>query len=898
MLSASHANIRTFRVVPDLPESLSPLLEIAHNMWWTWHPEAVELFTRLDRELWESTGHNPAALLGRIDQRILDRYAHDQSYLHDLSFVHKRFRQHLDRRSWFARQYPELADGGGEGGGSGFKVAYYSAEFGLAECLQIYSGGLGCLAGDHVKSASELGLPMVGVGLLYRCGYFHQYLNADGWQQETYPALDFANQPVRRVLDDATGEQVCVEVELPGRVLKLGVWRCEVGRVTLYLLDANRPENSRQDRDITKTLYGGDIETRIQQEIVLGIGGTRALEAVGERPTVFHINEGHAAFLSLERIARLRETHGVAFEEALRAAASSSVFTTHTPVPAGIDRFAPDLVERYLGGMLGRLGCDLDTLLGLGRSDPFDGNEFFSMAVLALRCSQFANGVSELHGHVSRGMWRHIWPGLPEAEVPIGHVTNGVHPRTWVHEELVHMHDRYINPDWQLDPTEEDNWGRFYEVPDEQLWMFRQRRRQALVSWVRQRLREQLSRRGATGEEIERAMGGVGADVLTIGFARRFATYKRGTLLMHDVDRLRRLLSDADRPVQLLIAGKAHPADKPGKELIRELVKLGEKDEAFRRVVFLEDYDMDVARQLVQGCDVWLNTPRRGMEASGTSGMKSAMNGGINVSILDGWWDEAYEAGLGFAIGHGERYEDTEMADGIESRALYDLLERQIVPEFYDRTASGLPRGWIARMKRSMATLTPAFSTNRMVADYVRRYYLYAHGLGVELLSESCAGAAELAGKLQRWRRSWGGVKVREVLTDAGATMPVRGTARVRALVDLGGLQPDEVCVELYAGEVTSLGDLVNAEAIPMEHAGHSDGSVVFDGSFASDDSGQRGFTVRVSPRDGRLLGTRIPGLLTWDTGAPTRRVDAMPAVGGGGGRSGAARAGGVAAAG
>jgi len=878
MLHSGQANVRSFRVVPDLPEPLQPLLEIAHNLWWTWHPEAQELFVRLDRELWEETHHNPVKLLGRCDQRLLDRYAADQSYLHALDFVHRRFKQHRERRSWFMRQYAELleAQDADDGRREPMRVAYFSAEFGLAECFQIYSGGLGCLAGDHVKSASELGLPFVGVGLLYRCGYFHQYLNADGYQQETYPDIDFPNQPISRLIDPDTGEQYRVDVELPGRSVTVGVWKCNVGRVPLYLLDTNMPENNRHDRDITKNLYGGDIDTRIQQEIVLGIGGIRALDKIGERPTVFHINEGHAAFISLERISRLREDLGLDFPAALQAAAAGNLFTTHTPVPAGIDRFSPELVKRYFEHMLPRLGCDLDALLSLGRSNPFNKEEFFSMAVLALRCSQFANGVSKLHGVVSREMWAHIWPGLPVEEAPIGSVTNGVHPRTWISPELIELYDRYIGPDWQLDPTDHHLWRRVFDIPDEQLWLFRQHARQLMITWVRARLRKQLLARGASPHDIDHATGALGSDVLTIGFARRFATYKRGTLLMRDQDRLEALLTDPDRPIQLLIAGKSHPADKPGKELIRQLVKLSESGDNFRRIVFLEDYDMDVARRLVQGCDIWLNTPRRGMEASGTSGMKAAMNGCLNCSILDGWWDEAYDPELGFAIGHGETYPDDATADAIESRSLYDLLERQIIPEFYERSAAGIPKAWIARMKRCIATLTPDFSTNRMVADYATNYYVQAHGLSESLRQHDAQGARGLAAQIQRYRERWDKVRVREVLTDVGPSIPVRTPVRVRAAVDLGGLAHHEVMVQLFSGEVTSLGDMVNTAAHNMHYVGERDGSPVFEGEFLPGDSGRRGFTVRLLPQDDRIRGTLIPGLLTWDTSAPTVRVNTM----------------------
>lgn len=872
MLKAGQARIQSFRVVPQIPEALEPLMEIAHNLWWSWHPEAVELFTRLDRELWEQTGHNPVKMLGSLDQRVLERVAEDQSYLHALGMVHARFRHHNERMSWFQRQYPSACQP--VEGEDPIRVAYFSAEFGLTECFQIYSGGLGCLAGDHLKAASELGVPMCAVGLLYRNGYFHQYLSADGWQQETYPDLGFGHQPIERIIDEETGEQMTVSVDLPGRSLTLALWRCMVGRVVMYLLDANLPENSAQDRDITRTLYGGDIETRIQQEIVLGIGGARALEAVGEPVNVFHINEGHAAFLALERIRRLREDHGVSFEGALRAGAPGNIFTTHTPVPAGIDRFAPELVTKYLGHMTESLGCDLNRLLSLGRSNPFDHNEFFSMAVLALRTSQFAGGVSKLHGVVSREMWKDMWPGLPSEEVPIGHVTNGVHPRTWISHDLVALYDRYLGPDWQLDPADYGLWEAAHDIPDEELWRVRSRSREKLIAWTRQRVRVQLEARGAVPDEIEKALAPLDPDVFTIGFARRFATYKRGTLLMSDVERLEKLLSDHDdMPVQILVAGKAHPADRPGKELIRRLVKLSESNEKLRRIVFLEDYDINVARWMVQGCDLWLNTPVRGMEASGTSGMKCAMNGVINCSILDGWWDEAYEPEVGFAIGRGEHYDDREVGDAIESRALYDVLERQILPEFYDRDASGIPRKWVKRMKACIAKLTPRFSTIRMVADYVEQYYLISYGLSKSMQSDNLKPAEDLAQRIVRYHDQWPNVKVKRVWSDQGASVSVRTPVTLRAEVALGALSPEDVRVQTVHGALDGMGDLVDIETIDMRLAGAeegrrlSEGVYAFEGTFTPSGSGECGVSVRVIPRDDRLVGTRLPGLVVWDHG-------------------------------
>ncbi|MBL8757572.1 MAG: alpha-glucan family phosphorylase [Phycisphaerae bacterium] len=872
MLSPNQARIQSFRVVPYLPEPLRPLVEIAHNLWWTWNYEAVSLFTRLDRDLWEQCHHNPVLMLGTITQDKLDRAAHDRSYLHALGTVHSQMVEHMQHRGWFGEAGAKLAPAD-----KPFKVAYFCAEFGLTECFQIYSGGLGGLAGDHLKSAAELSIPLVAVGLLYRRGYFHQYLNPDGYQQETYPDIDAPNQPIQRVIDPATGRQRRVTVELPGRSVGLGIWRCDVGRVPLYLLDANLPENSREDREITANLYGGDIEQRIRQEIVLGVGGARALEAVGENPSVYHINEGHAAFLSLERISTARRGTNLSFDQAREAVAAGQIFTTHTPVPAGIDRFPPRMIETYLSHMLPDLGLDLEGLLALGRENTADRKEFFSMAVLAIRTSRFCNGVSRLHGDVSREMWKQMWPGTPQADVPIGHVTNGVHTRSWASGDITQLFDRYMGQSWHESPQDEGVWAAVDEIPDEELWAARQRRREHLIAWVRKQIRRQLTARGAGSKEIEAAAAALDTNALTIGFARRFATYKRGTLLFRDKQRLDKLLN-SDRPVQLLIAGKAHPADGGGKALIREIVEFTRQGRHNLRVVFLEDYDLNVARRLVQGCDVWLNTPVRGLEASGTSGMKAALNGGINLSILDGWWDEAFDPEVGFAIGRGEAYAESnrDEQDDIESRSLYQVLESQVLPEFYDRDEGGIPRRWVARMKRCIRALAPQFSTHRMLVDYATKFYFPAHAAAARLRRDNLAQARELADHLDHLRRMWHEVRVADV-TGAVPTkgaITVRGQVPVRAKVALGSLAPRDVQVQLYHGQVTSLGELVNAEAIVMRHErDEGDGTHLFTGSFVPQHSGQHGYSVRVLPADERLVTPFVPGLITWDNGPPADEI-------------------------
>jgi starch phosphorylase len=879
MLSPNQAKIQSFRVTPYLPEPLRPLMEIAHNLWWTWNYEAVDLFTRLDRDLWEQCHHNPIVMLGSIGQEKLDRAANDRSYLHLVRTVHNQLLEHLQHRGWFADAAASLATTD-----KPFKVAYFCAEFGLTECFQIYSGGLGLLAGDHLKAAADLGLPLVAVGLLYRQGYFHQYLNPDGYQQETYPDIDAANQPIHRVLDPKTGRPVRVHVELPGRTVGVGVWRCDVGKVPLYLLDTNLPENSREDREITNRLYAGDVEHRIKQEIVLGVAGVRALQAAGEQATVFHINEGHAAFCALERIAQTRRASDwkLTFDQAREAVAAAHIFTTHTPVPAGIDRFPPSLMETYFAPMQQDLGLDQEGLLALGRENTADRKEFFSMAVLAIRTARFCNGVSRLHGEVSRGMWKQMWPGVPESDVPIQHVTNGVHTRFWVSSDMARLYDRYLGDAWHERPQDLATWSAIDELPDEELWSAHCRRREHLIAWVRRKIRHQMTARGAGAAEIESAASALDMDTLTIGFARRFATYKRGTLLFSDKERLHKLLT-GPQPVQLIISGKSHPADGGGKALIREIIEFTRTSGHGSRVVFLEDYDINVARRLVQGCDIWLNTPIRGLEASGTSGMKAAVNGCVNCSILDGWWVEGFDPELGFAIGRGEHYEGDDRArDAIEARALYQVLESQIVPEFYNRDAGGIPRRWVLRMKNCIKALAPFFSTHRMVAEYAKKFYFPAHHAAARLGGKDFAQARELADHIDRYRHLWHQVRVLHVSDQVGSngSITVRQNVRVEVRVHLGELNHDEVQVQLYHGQLNSLGELVHNHAVTLKHekalAHHEH---LFSGQFSPGHSGQHGYSVRVLPKDDRLVTPFLPGLITWDSAPPAEAEPEQPAA-------------------
>ncbi|HEX9078654.1 MAG TPA: alpha-glucan family phosphorylase, partial [Desulfuromonadaceae bacterium] len=648
-----------------------------------WEPEAINLFKRLDPELWKETRHNPVEILGILQQATLDGLKTDEGFMSHLAEVDEKLKEYLSSKTWYEKNYK---------GKKAMRVAYFSMEFGLHESIPVYSGGLGVLAGDHLKSASDLGIPLAGVGLLYRQGYFRQYLNIEGWQQEFYPENDFYNLPLH-LERDPSGAPREFELDLTGRQVKVHIWRVQVGRIPLYLLDTNLEENSPEDREITTRLYGGDQDMRIRQEILLGIGGIRALRLLGAEPDVCHMNEGHAAFLALERIRFLMEERKLRFNEALEAVRAGNVFTTHTPVEAGIDHFSAELLEKYLGRYYRSLGLSREEFLGLGRQNPKNPHETFCMAVLALKLAGHCNGVSQLHGEVSRRMWKNIWPELPEEHLPLTSITNGVHIRSWLSGKMAGLLIRYLGPRWLEDSTDASLWRRVARIPDTELWRTHDRCREQLVDFSRRRLKEQLRQVGLTPKEQAVADEVLDPDILTIGFARRFATYKRGTLLLRDLDRLARILNDLERPVQIIFAGKAHPADHHGKELIRQIVQLSHQERFRHRVVFLEDYDLGVARHLVQGVDVWLNTPRRPMEASGTSGMKVAFNGGLNLSVLDGWWVEGYKNNNGWAIGRGEVYEDVEYQNEVEGRAIYDLLENEVVPLFYDRGPDGIPRG-------------------------------------------------------------------------------------------------------------------------------------------------------------------------------------------------------------
>ncbi|WP_088318886.1 alpha-glucan family phosphorylase [Kineosporia sp. R_H_3] len=846
--------IRRFTVRTVLPGPIAALGDLASNLRWSWHPPTCDLFASLDPQRWESSEHDPVALLGALSPEELDALAADPQFVARVAAAAQDLQTYLTEPRWYQRL----------GDGVPASVAYFSPEFGITAVLPQYSGGLGILAGDHLKTASDLGVPVVGVGLLYRHGYFEQSLSREGWQTETYPVLDPDELPLA-LLREADGSPCHVTVGLPGgRVLTAHVWKAQVGRVPLLLLDSNVEENDEAARGITDRLYGGGGEHRLQQEMLLGIGGVRAVR-VWQRltgapaPAVYHTNEGHAGFLGLERIRELVGS-GLTFDEAVEAVRAGTVFTTHTPVPAGIDRFGRDQMEIFFGGDNSVPGVPVDRILALGAEDYPGGDAgVFNMAVMGLRLAQRANGVSRLHGVVSREMFDGLWPGFDPAEVPIASITNGVHAPTWVDRRVVELGEKFIGPQITQDAR---GWEGVDQVPDEEIWSVRRQLRSSLVDEARSRVRSSWLRRGASPAELGWVDQVLDPDVLTIGFARRVPTYKRLTLMLRDPDRLRRLLLHPDRPVQLVIAGKSHPADDHGKRLIQQMVRFADDPAVRHRIAFLPNYDIAMAQSLYPGCDVWLNNPLRPFEACGTSGMKSALNGGLNLSILDGWWDEWYDGENGWAIPTADGVDDPEHRDDLEAAALYDIIEGSVAPRFYDRDDRGMPTRWLEMVRHTLASLGPKVLASRMVADYVTQLYVPAADAARATTPEA---AKALAGFKSRVRQHWPSVRVDHVESDGVSDSPQVGDAVVvRAFVSLGELTPDDVEVQVVHGRVTPSDTLVDTVTATLRHAEtYEAGRHRFDGALTLRRTGPFGYTVRVLPRTDLLAGPAELGLVT-----------------------------------
>ncbi len=821
--------LKEFLVRPALPDKLQRMSEIALNLHWSWNHSLRSLFRRLDPVIWKASNHNPIVMLGRVSQATLERAASDPRYL----ALYRRACETHDAYLATSAAQP------------GMLVAYFSMEYGLLDCMPIYSGGLGVLSGDHLKASSDASLPLTGVGLLYQNGYFSQSIDADGWQKERTPVNDFYALPVTPV-QRADGSEMLVSVMLAGTQVFLKVWRIDVGRVKLYLLDSNIPQNPNQvHRVITAQLYGGDLHNRMRQEIALGIGGLRVLEELGIKPTVYHMNEGHSAFLAIERIRRLMADQQMSFDEALDASRTNNIFTTHTSVPAGIDLFNSGIMYEYFQDYCHDSGISFDQLLSLGRSNPGDAQESFSMAIAAFKTSAYRNAVSRLHRHVSQQMWQNLWPKLPVWEVPITSVTNGVHLPTWINGDLAGIYDQALEPDWREGHSQSKIWDDVAEIPASELWEAHRRRKRRLIAFVRDRAAASAAERNAPSSEVKRLQEVLDPEALTIGFARRFATYKRATLLFRDLARLKRILNNSKMPVQIVLAGKAHPLDVPGKTLIREIVQYSQDPELAKSVIFVEDYSVQVAREMVQGVDVWLNTPRRGEEACGTSGMKAGINGTLNFSILDGWYDEAAEESGGWVIGDRDPYSVDR--DDAHAAGIYSILENEIVPMFYEGREQGVPVEWMRRVKQSLKSVSANFNCQRMVMEYATQLYEPAH-LSYERI---CRDRFAFSREHVRWYKEvsakWPNVKFVDFgigieKVSAGSSVPLR------ASLDLAGLTPTDVRVEAVVGRVGAHGELEETQVLTLAPAGQQESSFMFGRDFAPFTTGRLGYALRVSP--------------------------------------------------
>ena len=846
-------NLQLFNVAPSIPEKLKFLKTLAYNMWWSWDSEAQELIRRIDPDLWKSSGLSPLKFFGMLPPSRLEELSNNEAFMTHYESVKERFEKEvypLDQERHFT--------------GAKDATAYFSLEFGIHESVRLYSGGLGGLAGDHLKSASDLNVPLIAIGLLYRRGYFQQFLSDDGWQQEHYPIADLHHLPLREALD-GDKRQLRVSVNLPEGELHATVWQLDVGRVPLILLDTNIPDNPPEFRDITDKLYGGDRKKRLQQELLLGIGGYRAIRAMGYEPPVCHMNEGHAAFLSLARFQDLTQHYGIEPDAARQIIQHSDVFTTHTPVPAGNEVFDVDLVRPYLDRLSGEIGLTTDEIIRGGQADFGDSGNELSMTILGLRTSLYSNGVSRLHGEVARGMWAHLWPDKPIDEVPIGHVTNGVHVHTWLSSQNEDLLDRYIGPKWRDGQITHDQLQLIDNIPDEELWRAHDIGRARLIRMARESAENQGRVRHDANDHLRAMRSVLNFHGLTVGFARRFATYKRANLLFQDPDRLIRLLTDKDRPLQFIFAGKAHPADDHGKGFIREIIQFARHHGLEDRIVFLENYNIGIARKMVQGVDVWLNNPRRPHEASGTSGMKAAINGGLHASILDGWWDEAYEPGNGFVVGESEVHEDPNYQDHLDAHALYNMLETQMIPTFFDRTDADLPTRWISMMKESMKMSLGFFSSHRMVLEYQHRYYEPAKESFDRLIADQGAAAKGLHDQFQRLCKNWDkvGVDLANVECDI-SSLNVGDKFEVVAKLELGDLNPDDVVVELYYGPVDSNNTIQTSCSQVMDHAEDlSNGHFAYRQTIECTTTGRYGFTARVKPT-GNDWESTLPGLIRW----------------------------------
>ncbi|MBU1638417.1 alpha-glucan family phosphorylase [bacterium] len=845
--------LAAFTVVPKLPDSLNRLQELACNYIWSWTPDIAGLFRSLDPALWRKSNHNPMRVIKEVPQKRLEDAAATPEFLEHYHRCLSSLDHYLKDRSWFDNIGAETKDR---------KIAFFSMEYGLAECLTLYSGGLGVLSGDYLKAASDLGLPVVGIGLAYREGYFQQLLTAEGQQEELYPKNDFYSLPMVPLLDDK-GKRLTIHIPFHDHQLAIGAWKVQVGRIPLYVLDTDLEENSEVDRRITHTLYGGDKETRIRQEIVLGFGGVALLNKLGIKVGVCHMNEGHSGFVQIARIIQFSAEYKLTFTQALRLVSAGTLFTTHTPVPAGIDQFTPGLMDKYFSRLYNEVGLSRDDIMALGSMQPGTPGQEFNMAVFALRTSDYSNGVARLHGDVARHMWAENWPMLPHEEIPIEHVTNGIHLRTWVAEQMSNLFDRYLGPEWHNSPDDKAAWSKVYTIPDEELWAAHVQAKEKMVGFCRRRIALHRTRTSGIEMSPEELSHFLDPRRLTIGFARRFATYKRATLFLRYPERLLKILKNEARPVQFVFAGKAHPQDVMGKDLIRDIVRFAKDNGVEDRLVFIENYDMNVARHLVQGVDVWLNTPERPHEASGTSGMKVLGNGGLNLSIMDGWWDEAYSSNVGWAIGRGRQLHDYNRQFDHDARMLYDVVEQQVIPMYYQVDDGSIPRRWVSRMKDSICELVPRFTARRMVKEYCEDYYMPAFQRCLRL----CDGEREGVKELDTWRRHleshWHEVSILKVDCDSSDHLTPGQEVKVKAKVRLGSITSSDIEVQICFGTIDQNNHLELLGIIPMEIESNGN-EALFKGAVKVEDSGRFGYTVRVIPNHPLLANPLRMGLVKW----------------------------------
>lgn len=844
------------KVTAELPEEIAKLKDLAYNLWWSWNYEAVELFRTIDPELWKKTNKNPVHFLQVVNRKKLIEKSSEPSFMEKYNYIVNKFDKYMSEKdTWFAQNYPDK---------EAENIVYFSAEYGLHETLPIYSGGLGILSGDHCKTASDLGLPFTAVGLLYKQGYFNQRINRDGWQETSFTNLNISQLPVQPVLTQDK-KPLLIHVEMPNRIVYARVWRIAIGRINLYALDTDIPENNEYDRSITYKLYGGDKETRIQQEIILGIGGIRMLDALNIKATVYHMNEGHSAFIGLELCRKLIAESNLSFDEAREIVSSSSVFTTHTPVPAGNDVFPLEMIDRYFGNYYSKLHLNRDEFISLGLKPGDQYN--FNMTVLALNMSGKRNGVSELHGAVSRNIYSSLWPNIPEDDVPISHITNGIHTMTWLSPEYKQLYNKYLPENWHDRIYDAKVWEAVYQIPDKEIWEIHCRLKEKMLNYVGCQLKKQLRLNGIPPFEADEITAQMDANAFTIGFARRFATYKRATLIFRNMAVLERILNNSKMPVQIIFAGKAHPADRPAHEVIKHINDIA-KQEGFKGKIFLiENYNMALARHLVQGVDLWLNNPRRPLEASGTSGQKVCINGIINCSIFDGWWCEGYNGRNGWVIGDDTPYDSEEQQDDADSMSLYSLLENQIIPLYFNRDESGVPTEWVKMMKESIVSIAPQFSTHRMLLDYTRELYNPC----IDRVRKIRESNYELVRKLSSFKsivsRAWPDVRI--MVDTEGYSMREHNlksgeSITLNTIVNLGNLSPGDVAVEVYYGPIVN-NRIRNGETVEMNFMKQSNSTTYhYSVNLSITEGGEYGYSFRVIPKHNDLFNKYDLPFIKW----------------------------------